>query len=948
MRKSQWPLILLLAGLTTPVGRAQAPAPLGSFYGIGDLPGGVTTSIVRDATKVGTTIIAVGASAAAGNNPNLDSAAIWTFDPANPATPATLTQLPVNTLAGGGATAAAAINQGTALIPTAAFIASQARYVVSGPRSDGGVSTLTRIQPVRVERTATFPTENLNAAPFPTYVSTISLIGGLTAILPTNSSAVAISDDGSILYGATQQTIGTSTFNRAVRFDFSGLPSDNVLIPLLNAGDTTNGAAARGTSWDGSVVVGFSLGGPAGVSAFRYEHGNPGTVTAIPRLPGGTVNAAAAVSPDGNLTLVFGDSTFSVLPRNEMYLHNAATQAVTRLGSPNTAWRTTGGGMSFDGSVVAATFAAPQTTCAPTPCTPPTPARYAYFRNSQGWFRLETALAAQGVFLPNLGWTDLLITGMSRDGTLVFGQGMHNIAPEGLPAQFAPEGFVAEFAPDYLKNFNVPAVSPTDTSIVGAWVFPEPAGSANPNLDPPIVVFLADGTYFNIESGLTEPDSADGFERGRYFWNPSTQAFAVDTLVDTNGATGLSGANGIDGTTVVVSGANITVTLPASAGCGALDGPCVYTGTRVAISPGSLAGAWYAGNPVLADTSNLLVLLDDGSYYFAQDGDSSPAGDPNGVDGIEKGSWTWNAVTGNFSTQTTVDTNREWGLNAQFPLPGSQSALTVQLTPDQLRATITDGTETFTFVRVAVTSAQTVAGTNDPVKLTSAAGTTPVTITFDDVTGSGETTLEVIDPAATGSPAPPAGFSVGDPPLYYEVQTTASFTGAVSVCFNYAGISFGTGTPRLFHFEGGGWMDITTTVDTVNTMICGVTTSLSPFGIFVSPLKVVGFHSPVSQVPGAINTIKGGSTVPLKFNVYVDGVEKTDTSGLQFGVSAVGCAISAGEDPVDFTTTGGTQLRYEGGSFIQSWKTPSVPGCYLVRMTTTADGLSLNALFKVK
>ena len=204
----------------------------------------------------------------------------------------------------------------------------------------------------------------------------------------------------------------------------------------------------------------------------------------------------------------------------------------------------------------------------------------------------------------------------------------------------------------------------------------------------------------------------------------------------------------------------------------------------------------------------------------------------------------------------------------------------------------------------------------------------------------------MIDPAATGSPAP--GFSVGDRPLYYELQTTASFTGAVSVCFNYAGISFGTGTPRLFHFEGGAWVDITTTVDTVNTMICGVTTSFSPFGIFVSPLKVVGFHSPVSQVPGAINTVKGGSTVPLKFNVYVDGVEKTDTSGLQFGVWAVDCAISAGEDPVDFTTRGGTELRYEGGSFIQSWKTPSVPGCYVVRMTTTADGLSLNALFRVK
>ena len=272
---------LLLAGvvigilmLTRPPS-AQPPVPLASFYGIGDLPGGLTTSIVRDATKVGGTIYAVGSSAAAAN-PNLDTAAIWTFDGANPAT---LTELPLNTLGGGGPTAAAAITPGAA---GASFIASQARYSVSGPRSDGGVSTLTRVQPVRVERTATYPTENLNAAPFPTYVSTISLIGGLTAILPTNSSAVAISDDGSILYGATQQTIGASTFGRAVRFDFSHLPGDNVLIPLLNPGDTTNGPAARGTSADGSVMVGVSFGGPAGANAFRYEHGNPGYGCAHP------------------------------------------------------------------------------------------------------------------------------------------------------------------------------------------------------------------------------------------------------------------------------------------------------------------------------------------------------------------------------------------------------------------------------------------------------------------------------------------------------------------------------------------------------------------------------------------------------------------------------------------------------------------------------------------
>ena len=208
----------------------------------------------------------------------------------------------------------------------------------------------------------------------------------------------------------------------------------------------------------------------------------------------------------------------------------------------------------------------------------------------------------------------------------------------------------------------------------------------------------------------------------------------------------------------------------------------------------------------------------------------------------------------------------------------------------------------------------------------------------------------MIDPALATSPAPPPGFSLGDPPLYYELDTTATFTGPVTVCFSYAGISFGTGSPRLFHYEGGAWVDITTSVDAVASTLCGSATSFSPFAIFVSPVARTGFYAPVSDVPGFVNTVKGGSTVPLTFNVYVNGVEKTDTAGLVFSVFAVSCSAGAGEDPVDFTTTGNTSLRYDTseGHFVQNWKTPKSTGCYLVRMTTTQDNVSLTALFKLK
>ena len=53
---------------------------------------------------------------------------------------------------------------------------------------------------------------------------------------------------------------------------------------------------------------------------------------------------------------------------------------------------------------------------------------------------------------------------------------------------------------------------------------------------------------------------------------------------------------------------------------------------------------------------------------------------------------------------------------------------------------------------------------------------------------------------------------------------------------------------------------------------------------------------------------------------------------------------------VEFTTTGGTQLRYDGaaGQFIQNWQTPKTTGkCYVVQLTAK-DGSTIAAHFKTK
>jgi len=110
----------------------------------------------------------------------------------------------------------------------------------------------------------------------------------------------------------------------------------------------------------------------------------------------------------------------------------------------------------------------------------------------------------------------------------------------------------------------------------------------------------------------------------------------------------------------------------------------------------------------------------------------------------------------------------------------------------------------------------------DPVTNTS-----PATLTFNSVIQAGNTTLT----SSSSGPATPAGLAVGNPAVYYDLSTTAQFSGSVTVCINYAGITFPR-RPRLFHFENGAWIDVTVSVDIVNQIVCGSVTSLSPFALF--------------------------------------------------------------------------------------------------------------------
>ena len=111
-----------------------------------------------------------------------------------------------------------------------------------------------------------------------------------------------------------------------------------------------------------------------------------------------------------------------------------------------------------------------------------------------------------------------------------------------------------------------------------------------------------------------------------------------------------------------------------------------------------------------------------------------------------------------------------------------------------------------------------------------------------------------------------------------------------------------------------------------------------------------GFYNPV-DMGGILNVVKGGATVPLKFDVFAGATELTSVSSIaSFRTAAIDCGTQAGSDEIEIVSTGGTSLRYDasGGQFIQNWQTPKKAGaCYAVTMTT-ADGSTIGANFRLK
>ncbi len=123
-------------------------------------------------------------------------------------------------------------------------------------------------------------------------------------------------------------------------------------------------------------------------------------------------------------------------------------------------------------------------------------------------------------------------------------------------------------------------------------------------------------------------------------------------------------------------------------------------------------------------------------------------------------------------------------------------------------------------------------GTNVNVSLSS-----DVTVTFDNVTAAGNTTLNT----KISGPIPPGGFSIvpSASPIYYDISTTATFTGKVKICIHYDDTGMtqaqeSTLTLQVYESPSGPWQDITTKVQVDKDSICGEVSHFSDFAVMMS------------------------------------------------------------------------------------------------------------------
>lgn len=242
------------------------------------------------------------------------------------------------------------------------------------------------------------------------------------------------------------------------------------------------------------------------------------------------------------------------------------------------------------------------------------------------------------------------------------------------------------------------------------------------------------------------------------------------------------------------------------------------------------------------------------------------------------------------------------------------------------------------------------------------------TVLGEHVPAGAEATLEYTNNVIVGTASVTASYPGDDTnDAAAEASATFEITQAPSeVTLECPAEVWFTGSeinPCSARVTGAGGLDEPVSVSYTGNIMPGTATATATYGgdwnhtgdsksatFKINGYDLSGFYKPVNMREP--NTVKAGSTVPLKFEVFLNDVEQTDTAVVD-SVTMTPVSCTTGEPAgatKDLPNTGGTSLRYDpnAGQFTQNWQTPKSAGaCYTVTMTTI-DGGKISADFQLK
>jgi len=183
-----------------------------------------------------------------------------------------------------------------------------------------------------------------------------------------------------------------------------------------------------------------------------------------------------------------------------------------------------------------------------------------------------------------------------------------------------------------------------------------------------------------------------------------------------------------------------------------------------------------------------------------------------------------------------------------------------------------------------------------------------VSLVFTEIAVSGVTTVTMTE----RGPPPPTGFKLVPLGTYYEITTSATYTGLIQICINYDDSTLTPGQEeqlklRQYDEPTDEWIEITTSLDTVDNIICGETDHLSFFGVMYPAI----IPATVDINPDTMNLKSKGKYITC----YIELPEGYDASNIDLTqpltISQGELSVSAEPSPTelgDFDSDGITDL----------------------------------------